>query len=105
MARQQPGFLGGLTWECDGGSRESTRTRASTARCPVGQNQATTEPAMTKPPPVPPDNQSQKGTGDPKSGNAHEARKDRGHIENPREQGQPGNTAQNTTHQGYQQDR
>jgi hypothetical protein len=26
---------------------------------------------MTKPPPVPPDNQSHKGTGDPKSGNAH----------------------------------
>jgi hypothetical protein len=56
---------------------------------------------MTKPPPVPPDNQSHKGTGDRKSGNAHEAQKGRG----PREQGQPGNTAQNTTHQGYQQDR
>lgn len=61
---------------------------------------------MTKPPPVPPDNQSHKGTGDRKSGNAHEAqKKGRSHIENPREQGQPGNTAQNTTHQGYQQDR
>jgi hypothetical protein len=60
---------------------------------------------MTKPPPVPPDNQSHKGTGDRKSGNAHETQKGRGHIENPREQGQPGNTAQNTTHQGYQQDR
>ena len=41
---------------------------------------------MTKPPPVPPDNQSHKGTGDPKSGNAHQVRKSRGHIENPREQ-------------------
>jgi hypothetical protein len=58
---------------------------------------------MTKPPPVPPDNQSHKGTGDPKTGNAHQ--KGRSHIENPREQGQAGNTAQNTTHQGYQQDR
>jgi hypothetical protein len=67
--------------------------------------QATPEPAMTKPPPVPPDNQSKKGTGDPKTGNAHELKKGRSHIENPREQGQAGNTAQNTTHQGYQQDR
>jgi hypothetical protein len=56
---------------------------------------------MTKPPPVPPDNQSHKGTGDPKTGNAYQVKKSRGHIENPREQGQPGNTAQNTTHQGY----
>ena len=52
---------------------------------------------MTKPPPVPPDNQSHKGTGDRKSGNAHEVQKGRGHIENPREQGQPGNTAQHWT--------
>jgi hypothetical protein len=63
------------------------------------------EPAMTRPPPVPQDNQSHKGTGDPKSGNAHEVGKGRGRVENPREQGQQGNTAQNTTHQGYQQDR
>ncbi|WOH47897.1 hypothetical protein [Bradyrhizobium sp. sBnM-33] len=60
---------------------------------------------MTRPPPVPQDNQSHKGTGDPKSGNAHEVRKGHGRVENPREQGQQGNTAQNTTHQGYQQDR
>jgi hypothetical protein len=60
---------------------------------------------MTKLPPVPPDNQSDKGTGDPKTGNAHQVQKGRVHIENPREQGQAGNTAQNTTHQGYQQDR
>ncbi|MEH2589463.1 hypothetical protein [Bradyrhizobium sp. AZCC 1721] len=59
---------------------------------------------MTRPPPVPQDNQSHKGTGDPKSGNAHEVRKG-GRVENTREQGQQGNTAQNTTHQGYQQDR
>jgi len=71
--------------------------------CCTTQQQS--EPAMTKLPPVPPDNQSHRGTGDPKSGNAHEVRKSRGHVENPREQGQQGNTAQNTTHQGYQQDR
>jgi hypothetical protein len=63
------------------------------------------ELTMTKPPPVPPDNQSHKGTGDPKTGNAHQAQKGPGHIENPREQGQAGNIVQNTTHQGYQQDR
>ncbi|UPK00572.1 hypothetical protein [Bradyrhizobium sp. 170] len=57
---------------------------------------------MTKPPPVPPDNQSHKGPGDRKSGNAHEVQKRRGQVENPEQQG---NTAQNTTHQGYQQDR
>ena len=60
---------------------------------------------MTKPPPVPQDNQSHKGTGDAKTGNAHEARKARGRVEKPEQQGQSGNTAQNTTNQGYQQDR
>src|SRR5438094_216093 len=65
----------------------------------------TTETTMTTHPPVPPDNQSHKGTGDPKTGNAHQVKKGRSPIENPREQGQAGNTAQNTTHQGYQQDR
>lgn len=60
---------------------------------------------MTKPPPVPQDNQSHKGTGDPKSGNAHQVKKGRSHIENPEQQGQSGNTTQNTTNQGYQQDR
>jgi len=60
---------------------------------------------MTKSPPVPPDNQSHKGTGDPKSGNPHQVRKGLSHIDNPHEQGQPANTEQNTTHQGYQQDR
>ena len=60
---------------------------------------------MTKPPPVPQDNQSHKGTGDPKSGDAHQARNDRGRTENPEQQGQQGNTAQNTTHQSHQQNR
>jgi hypothetical protein len=82
-------------------------TLAFTPRCPVASTTepTTTEPTMTQPPPVPPDNQSHKGTGDPKTGNAHQVQKGRSHIENPREQGQTGNTAQNTTHQGYQQDR
>jgi hypothetical protein len=82
--------------------RKSKETLVFNARCPAA---AITEPIMTKPPPVPPDNQSHKGTGDPKTGNAHQVQKGRGHIDNPREQGQAGNTAQNTTHQGYQQDR
>jgi hypothetical protein len=64
---------------------------------------------MTKPPPVPPENQSHKGTGDPKSGNPDRARADqvatKGRPANTREQGDQGNIAQNTTNQGYQQDR
>ena len=60
---------------------------------------------MTKPPPVPPDNQSHKGTGDVRSGNPHQAAKPKSRIDNPREEGQQANIAQNTTNQGYQQDR
>jgi hypothetical protein len=64
---------------------------------------------MTKAPPVPPDNQSHKGTGDPKSGNPHESRPGtkaaKSRVSNPDEQGQQGNSRQNTTNQGYQQDR
>lgn len=60
---------------------------------------------MSKPPPVPPDNQSHKGPGDPKSGNAHQAHSGKDHAGNPDQQGQQANTKQNTTHQGYQQDR
>ena len=60
---------------------------------------------MTKPPPVPPENQSHMGTGDPKSGNSHQVQKGRGRAENPDEQGHKGNIKQNTTNQGYQQDR
>jgi len=60
---------------------------------------------MTKPPPVPPENQSHKGTGDPKSGDAHETRSAKPHRINPEQQGQQGNVKQNTTHQGLQQDR
>jgi hypothetical protein len=60
---------------------------------------------MTKAPPVPPKNQSHKGTGDPKSGNPHQTKVGKSRVDNPDEQGQQGNTRQNTTHQGYQQDR
>jgi len=60
---------------------------------------------MTKPPPVPHDNQSHKGPGDPKSGNPHQAQTGKKHIEKPDQQAHQGNTRQNTTHQGYQQDR
>ncbi|MGY3450771.1 hypothetical protein [Bradyrhizobium sp. USDA 4353] len=61
---------------------------------------------MTKPPPVPPENQSPMGTGDAKTGNAHEASKPRSAVTgNADQQGRTGNIKQNTTNQGYQQDR
>lgn len=59
----------------------------------------------TKRPPVPPENQSHKGPGDPKSGDPHEVKIGKSRTENPEEQGQQGNIRQNTTNQGYQQDR
>ena len=59
---------------------------------------------MIKPPPVPPENRSQKGTGEEK-----EVRKNiaptRSKDQNPEQQGEQGNIKQNTTNQGYQQDR
>ena len=59
---------------------------------------------MIKPPPVPPENRSQKGTGEEK-----EVRKNIGPTgskdQNPEQQGEQGNIKQNTTNQGYQQDR
>jgi len=59
---------------------------------------------MSKRPPVPPANRSPKGTGsDPKPDKGEVVHE--GPPENPREQGHTGNIAQNTTHQGYQQDR
>jgi len=59
----------------------------------------------SKMPPVPPDNQSRKGTGDDKKMSANQASRGRQRVENPNEQGQQGNIKQNTTNQGYQQDR
>jgi hypothetical protein len=57
-------------------------------------------------PPVPPASRSPNGPGDqsvPPS--AHDTKQGEGAPENLREQDRQGNIAQNTTHQGYQQDR
>lgn len=57
----------------------------------------------SRPPPVPPENRSGKGTGEtataPVESKKPETRPD------PEKKGQQGNTKVNTTHQGYQQDR
>ncbi|UFN50897.1 hypothetical protein LPC08_09920 [Roseomonas sp. OT10] len=57
-------------------------------------------------PPVPPQNRSPHGSATSHDGQlspqeVREARRDR----NPEQEGRQGNTHQNTTHQGYQQDR
>ncbi|WP_248446216.1 hypothetical protein [Sinorhizobium meliloti] len=57
----------------------------------------------SRPPPIPPDNRSDKGTGEPGSVSAESKKPDV--AENPEKKGQQGNTKVNTTHQGYQQDR
>lgn len=59
----------------------------------------------SKMPPVPPDNQSRKGTGDSKQIPADQLRQDQQRAQNLDQQGQQGNIKQNTTNQGYQQDR
>lgn len=56
-------------------------------------------------PNVPPDNQSRKGTGDPKQASPNQTPRGQQRTENPDQQGQQGNIKQNTTNQGYQQDR
>jgi hypothetical protein len=56
-------------------------------------------------PPVPPQNRSPKGPGEPGTVAQKAPMKKRGRPENPHEQGQQANIEQNTTHQGYQQDR
>ena len=58
----------------------------------------------SKAPPVPEENRSPKGTGDPKKGIDPKQQADMA-AENPDKVGQQGNTKVNTTHQGYQQDR
>ena len=56
-------------------------------------------------PPVPPEGRSDKGSGEPAtSATPDDGVSNRG-APNTKEQGQQGNTRQNTTHQGYQQDR
>jgi hypothetical protein len=58
---------------------------------------------MTKMPPVPPANRSPKGTGSDPAVSVDETKTDS--RENLAEQGRQGNIKQNTTNQGYQQDR
>lgn len=56
-------------------------------------------------PPVPPDNRSPKGTGDTKQMSTNQTPRGPQRAEHPDQQGQQGNIKQNTTNQGYQQDR
>lgn len=58
-----------------------------------------------KMPPVPPENQSHKGNGDSKQMSADQAPRGQQRAENADQQGQQGNIKQNTTNQGYRQDR
>lgn len=60
---------------------------------------------MSKPLHVPPQNQSPKGTGDSKSETSDKLSQTAQRAGNTHQQGQQANTEQNTTHQGYQQDR
>ena len=59
---------------------------------------------MTKMPPVPPQNRSPKGVGSEENMTRTQDAKP-GPRENLAEQGRQGNIKQNTTNQGYQQDR
>jgi hypothetical protein len=59
----------------------------------------------SKLPPVPPANRSPKGTGDNKQPTRDQAPHGKQRAQNPQEQGDQGNIKQNTTNQGYQQDR
>ncbi|MCK1394194.1 hypothetical protein [Bradyrhizobium sp. 1] len=58
-----------------------------------------------KMPPVPAENQSPKGTGDSKQARADQTVHGQQRAQNPDQQGEQGNIKQNTTNQGYQQDR
>lgn len=59
----------------------------------------------TKPPPAPAENRSPKGTGDPKTAPTAAGARPDDRTRNLAEQGRQGNTHQNTTNQGHQQDR
>jgi hypothetical protein len=59
---------------------------------------------MSKLPPVPPDNRSPKGPGSAPASATADAKPDK-RRRNLAEQGRQGNIKQNTTNQGYQQDR
>lgn len=58
-----------------------------------------------KMPPVPPQNRSPKGTGSDQRPPGDTRADVRAEADNLRERGHTANTKQNTTHQGYQQDR
>jgi hypothetical protein len=68
------------------------------------RQQAKEKDMTAKAPPVPRANQSPKGTGDAKAP-ALDTAGHQGANTNPDQKGQQGNSKQNTTHQGYQQDR
>jgi hypothetical protein len=59
---------------------------------------------MSKLPPVPEENRSPKGPGEPSKPAGDSSARKSGRA-NLHEQGRQGNIAQNTTNQGYQQDR
>jgi hypothetical protein len=63
----------------------------------------------SKVPPVPPQNRSPKGTGDPKERARDQVPRGKQGVQNVEQnvegQGEQGNIKQNTTNQGYQQDR
>jgi hypothetical protein len=59
----------------------------------------------SKLPPVPGDNRSPKGPGEPAQADLNEAAAADPKANNFDKQGQQGNSKVNTTHQGYQQDR
>ncbi|MCK1360833.1 hypothetical protein [Bradyrhizobium sp. 199] len=59
----------------------------------------------SKMPPVPQENQSRKGTGDSKHTPSDQTPHGQQRVQNADQQGQQGNIKQNTTNQGYQQDR
>jgi hypothetical protein len=58
-----------------------------------------------KVPPVPRENRSPKGTGDARQAARDQTPHGEKRVQNPDQQGQQGNIKQNTTNQGYQQDR
>lgn len=58
-----------------------------------------------RPPPVPPAGRSKKGSAPEQRAPRDDARHGHAPVENTKEQGEQGNIRQNTTNQGYQQDR
>lgn len=61
---------------------------------------------MSKLPPIPPENRSSKGPGEPATPGRDAPRRPAGERPaNPDQQGRQANIKQNTTHQGHQQDR